>query len=187
MKSSNKSKNKYLSTIAVIGLVILAATIIPAAVNGYGEPLPPTEKEDSTIEENEPKIETITESRTESIDYKSTTIDDDTVEYGTTQIKTKGVKGETTLIYEITYEDGIEKTKDLKSKTVTKQPVDEVIARGTKIVWHCVDATSYDRNGYNDNKCTNSIGETIYTYDSKAAELDKDYTPPKYGAPRYNF
>ena len=35
-----------------------------------------------------------------------------------------------------------------------------------KVTWKCVDATSYDGNAYNDNKCTSSTGQVRYVSDS---------------------
>jgi len=51
--------------------------------------------------------------------------------------------------------------------------------------WSCVDATSYNRNAYDDNKCTRGT-ETQYVSDSQAIELDPSYGPGKAGASYYN-
>ncbi len=51
--------------------------------------------------------------------------------------------------------------------------------------WHCVDATSYNQNAYDDNKCTNG-SETKYVSDSQAVSLDPNYSPGKAGAAYYN-
>lgn len=55
-----------------------------------------------------------------------------------------------------------------------------------RITWKCVDATSYDGNAYNDNKCTSSKGEVKYVSDSFATKLDTKYKPGKSGASYYN-
>lgn len=67
-----------------------------------------------------------------------------------------------------------------------QEPIAEVTAKGTKILWHCVDATSYDRNPYNDNKCTSSTGEVRYLSDYQAEALDTTYRAGKAGAYYYN-
>ena len=54
------------------------------------------------------------------------------------------------------------------------------------VTWKCVDATSYDGNAYNDNKCTSSKGEVRYVSDSQAIRLDPYYRPGKTGAYYYN-
>lgn len=52
-------------------------------------------------------------------------------------------------------------------------------------VWRCVDATSYDKNPYNDNYCTNGV-ESRYVSDSQAVQLDPSYSPGKSGHYYYN-
>jgi len=51
--------------------------------------------------------------------------------------------------------------------------------------WHCIDVTSYDRNAYNDNKCTKG-SEVRYVSDSQAESLDPSYSSGKSGAYYYN-
>lgn len=51
--------------------------------------------------------------------------------------------------------------------------------------WQCVDATSYNQNAYDDNKCTKG-DEIQYVSDSQALELDPSYSPGKSGANYYN-
>lgn len=51
--------------------------------------------------------------------------------------------------------------------------------------WHCIDATSYNQNAYDDNKCTKG-SETRYVSDSQAIDLDPSYSPGKSGATYYN-
>jgi len=51
--------------------------------------------------------------------------------------------------------------------------------------WQCYDATSYNQNAYDDNRCTNG-SETRYVSDSQAIELDPNYSPGKSGASYYN-
>ena len=54
------------------------------------------------------------------------------------------------------------------------------------VTWKCKDATSYDGNAYNDNKCTNSKGIAYYVCDSQAEYLDPTYKAGKSGAYHYN-
>lgn len=58
--------------------------------------------------------------------------------------------------------------------------------KSNPVTWHCVDATSYNRNAYDDNKCTSSTGEVRYVSDSQAVALDPTYSPGKSGAYYYN-
>ena len=52
--------------------------------------------------------------------------------------------------------------------------------------WDCFDATSYDKNPYNDNYCVSSYGREMYTTDSYAESLDQYYTAGSAGHPYYN-
>lgn len=129
---------------------------------------------------------TRTETETQAIPFETQTVDDNTIEYGQTVVRTAGVNGEKTLKYEVTYENDKVVSKELKGEEITTQPITEIIARGTKIVWHCVDVTSYDRNPNNDNKCTSSTGEVRYVNDCQAEALDPNYKAGKAGAAYYN-
>ena len=179
-----KSK-KGMSMIApIIGVIFIAIIAIIAVANGafYGVP-----KSNLPINtQASPKIETKTVIEKSTVPYQTSTIDDPSLEFGKTVTRVKGTLGEITYTYKITYKNGKEVSKELISKKNTKQPVNEVIAKGTKIVWHCVDVTSYDKNPYNDNKCTSSTGQVRYVSDSQSIVLDPTYSPGKAGAYYYN-
>ncbi len=170
--------------IFLIGVVVLFVFIFSNVVMGISNgPVNLNNPTDSQQDENE---RIVTETRKEIFAFETKTVDDDTVEYGKTVVKTKGEYGEKTYTYSVTYKGKTRISQDLVKEDITKQPVTEIIARGTKVVWHCVDATSYDRNPNNDNFCTNSIGEQRYVADCEAVALDPDYHPSQRGAPRYN-
>lgn len=122
----------------------------------------------------------------ESIPYETKTVNDNTLEYGQTAVKSAGSYGKKSVTYKVTYEADVQVTKEKVSETVIEKPVDRVIRKGTKIIWHCVDATSYDKNPYNDNYCKSSTGEWRYVSDSQARGLDPTYTPGTAGHPYYN-
>lgn len=68
-------------------------------------------------------------------------------------------------------------------KTETKKKEEP---KPVTITWSCVDATSYNKNPYDDNRCTSSTGEVRYVSDSQARSLDPSYTPGTSGAWYYN-
>jgi resuscitation-promoting factor RpfB len=74
--------------------------------------------------------QTVTE--TEAIAFTTTRVNDTTLAKGTTKVRTHGVAGVRTLTYEVTYTDGVQTNKVLVRSEVTKQPVTEVVAVGTK-------------------------------------------------------
>lgn len=129
---------------------------------------------------------TVTEMKKETIPFETKTVDDDTVEYGKTAVKAKGVNGKKTYTYSVTYRGEKEVSRKLVKEEISKQPIAKVIVNGTKVVWNCRDATSYDRNSNNDNLCTSSTGEQRYVGDCAAVALDPDYHPSQRGASYYN-
>lgn len=52
-------------------------------------------------------------------------------------------------------------------------------------VWRCRDVTSFDKNAYNDNRCTDG-NESRLVSDSQARRLDPTYVPGQSGDPWYN-
>ena len=136
------------------------------------------------VNSNAVKTKSVTE--TERIPYNTTYVDDETLAQGKSVTRTAGVYGTRTNTYKVTTKGGKETSRELVESSVTQEPRDAVVARGTKPAWHCHDTTSYDRNPYNDNYCEYSDGSGKYAPDSEARTLDPDYTPGKAGAAYYN-
>lgn len=130
------------------------------------------------------RVETITEN--ERIPYEVEYIEDDSLDYGKTSIRSSGTEGTRAVTYKVTFKGDKEVTKEYVGSKVIMKPVNKVVAKGTKPVWRCHDTTSYDQNPYNDNYCEYSDGTGKYVPDSEARALDPDYVPGKWGAPYYN-
>ncbi len=64
-------------------------------------------------------------------------MNDSSLAQGTTKVRTKGVNGTKTVTFEVTFTNGVQTSKTLVSEKVTKQPVTEVIAVGTKQTKKC--------------------------------------------------
>ncbi len=79
---------------------------------------------------NAPGIKTA--SVIEEIPYDSETITDDNLETGQRELRTAGQNGERAVIYQIVEENGQEVSRSELQTIITKQPVNEVYARGTK-------------------------------------------------------
>lgn len=138
----------------------------------------------ATAQSNTETTSYITE--TETIPYNTTYVEDPALGSGKSVTRAAGISGLRTLTYKVKKKGGKETFRELTSSTVTQEPQDQVIARGTKPVWRCHDTTSYDRNPYNDNYCEYSDGTGKYVSDSEARALDPDYVPGKAGAAYYN-
>ena len=161
-------RNRYSGgALWVVALLVLGVIGVVAGVNS-----------------NAVKTKSVTE--TERIPYNTTYVDDETLAQGKSVTRTAGVYGTRTNTYKVTTKGGKETSRELVESSVTQEPRDAVVARGTKPAWHCHDTTSYDRNPYNDNYCEYSDGSGKYVPDSEARALDPDYTPGKAGAAYYN-
>lgn len=134
----------------------------------------------------EPEITTKSVIEYSSISYTTETIQDANLEYGKTEVRASGQNGRTAHTFEVTYQDGKEISRKKVKEEVVTAPVKRIIAKGTKIIWRCSDYTSYDKNPYNDNKCTSSTGEVRLVSDSQARALDRTYSPGQSGHWWYN-
>ena len=189
------NKIKIVNFVVIASVMAAVGAIFSVAVSYTNDQMAKKAAAQSTsptqaVVEAEPKKEpferTVVETETQPINYETKTVDDASMEYGKTAVRTNGSLGMKTYTYNVTYRDGKEISRELVKEEITKQPVAKVIAKGTKILWHCVDATSYDKNPYNDNRCTSSTGEIRYVSDSESRRLDPSYIPGKSGHPWYN-
>lgn len=108
-------------------------------------------KTSETEQTPSPKIEIKPLSTTESIPYTSSTVDDSSLDQGTTQVRIKGLNGVLTHTYQVTYTDGIETSKSAPVDTVTTPAVNEVMVTGTKAPTPTCDNGTY----------VNSAGNTV--------------------------
>jgi uncharacterized protein YabE (DUF348 family) len=76
------------------------------------------------------KAKTVT--ATEPIPYATKTVDDSTLAKGRTVIRTAGKNGVRTLTYRVTVTGGVQTSKTLIKSAVTRAPVTQVVAVGTK-------------------------------------------------------
>jgi len=82
-----------------------------------------------------PQTGVVTE--TQPIPFAQRTVEDPALPQGSRAVRTPGVAGEKTLTYEVTYADGVEVGRKLVGEKVTRQPVTEVVAVGTKPASKC--------------------------------------------------
>jgi hypothetical protein len=84
-----------------------------------------------------PVVETRTVTETQSIPFPKRTVKDSTLAKGTTKVRTRGVAGVKTLTYQVTVTNGAETSRKLVRQEVTRKPVAEVVAVGTKETRRC--------------------------------------------------
>ncbi len=83
----------------------------------------------------------------EPIDYKVVKQYDNTLEKGNNHVDQKGINGEKVVTYKVKRIDGEEVSRSIVNSEVTKQPQNEILVIGTKvIVYGTGKATWYSRN-----------------------------------------
>jgi 3D (Asp-Asp-Asp) domain-containing protein len=75
----------------------------------------------------------------EAIPFSTVYLDDPNLEIGKTAVVTRGQPGQRDLIYEDTYENGVFISRRQTGTEITRDPVQEVISRGTKVVIRPID------------------------------------------------
>ena len=91
----------------------------------------PTTKVTPTEGEKKPSVKPEVVTSTEVVPFQTITQNDATLPKGQTKVVQEGVNGERTILTEVTTVDGKQTNKVLRN-TITKQPVNKVIAVGTK-------------------------------------------------------
>jgi hypothetical protein len=86
----------------------------------------------SASESPSPTIEKQTITETQTISFTKKTIKDASLAKGTREVRTKGVNGVKTLTYRVTLTNGVETSRKLLREEITKKPVTQVTAVGTK-------------------------------------------------------
>jgi len=79
------------------------------------------------------RVEKKTVNETQPVAFKVTNQDDGNLAKGTKQVTTKGVAGEQTVTFEEVWVDGKLESRNQTGAQVTKNPVDQVVAVGTKV------------------------------------------------------
>jgi resuscitation-promoting factor RpfB len=85
----------------------------------------------------QPNVVTTTATESEVIPFDTKTVEDPTLASGTRRVRTKGVTGIKTRTYQVTLTNGVQTGKQLLHEEVTKEPVTEVVAVGTKATASC--------------------------------------------------
>ena len=81
-----------------------------------------------------PVVTTKEETKTEEVAFQTKEVTNSELPEGTRVVKTAGKKGVRTIVYTVTYTDGVETGREVKSNTITTPAVDEIVEVGTKKV-----------------------------------------------------
>ena len=112
---------------------LIADAGITLGDNDYTNPTLDTFAEDG-MEINVYRVEIKTVTKNEKIAHETNIIEDSDLDKGKTKIEVKGVDGERSVTYRITYINGAQSEKREVASSVTKDPVTEVKRVGTKTV-----------------------------------------------------
>ena len=92
---------------------------------------------DEVVEVGTKKAAVVTtkeETKTEELAFQTKEVTNPELPEGSRQVKTAGKKGVRTIVYTVTYTDGVETGRVEKSNTITTPAVDEIVEIGTKKV-----------------------------------------------------
>ena len=117
-----------------------------------------------------PVVTTKEETKTEDVAFQTKEVPNADLPEGSRQVKTAGKKGVRTIVYTVTYTDGVETGREVKSSTITTPAVDDIVEVGTKKV------TPTTTNGdKNDTATTGNQAES--TKKEETASQDKKVLP----------
>jgi hypothetical protein len=140
----------------VIGLIVLIGITSPKQPNT-------NQSIKLTTAKSQPanQITTKTETDTKPVPFTSTTVDDSSLDNGTSNVTTAGVNGVETLTYKITLTNGDQTSKQLVSDVVTTKPVTQVTTVGTYIA-------PSTPTGCTNGTYVNSAGNTVCSPESSS-------------------
>ncbi|HEX5995252.1 MAG TPA: G5 domain-containing protein [Jiangellales bacterium] len=104
----------------------------PAAMSPGATPPPVATTTAAATQGQDPAIEKRLVTERRAIAFDTRTVRDNTLAKGTTVVRTRGVPGVRTLAYEVTLTNGVQTAKKLVRSVVTKDPVTQVVAIGTR-------------------------------------------------------
>lgn len=81
------------------------------------------------------KVEILNEVAIEEINYETVTEEDNTLDINTESVKQVGVTGEKEVTFKVMKKDGQEVSREIIKSTVVKEPLNEIIALGTRKVF----------------------------------------------------
>ena len=112
-----------------------------------------------------PVVTTKEETKTEEVAFQTKEVTNPDLPEGSRQVKTAGKKGVRTIVYTVTYTDGVETGRVEKSNTITTPAVDEVVEVGTKKV-----ASTTTNGNKNDTATTGNQAESTKKEETASQE-----------------
>ena len=115
-----------------------------------------------------PVVTTKEETKTEEVAFQTKEVTNPDLPEGSRQVKTAGKKGVRTIVETVTYTDGKETGREVKSNTITTPAVDEVVEVGTKKVASTTTNGDKKDTATTGNQAENTKKEETVSQDQKA-------------------
>ena len=112
-----------------------------------------------------PVVTTKEETKTEEVAFQTKEVTNPDFPEGSRQVKAVGKKGVRTIVYTVTYTDGVETGRVEKSHTITTPAVDEIVEVGTKKV-----ASTTTNGNKNDTATTGNQAESTKKEETASQE-----------------
>ena len=112
-----------------------------------------------------PVVTTKEETKTEEVAFQTKEVTNPNLPEGSRQVKIAGKKGVRTIVYTVTYTDGVETGRVEKSSTITTPAVDEIVEVGTKKV-----ASTTTNGDKNDTATTGNQAESTKKEETASQE-----------------
>ena len=112
-----------------------------------------------------PVVTTKEETKTEEVAFQTKEVTNPNLPEGSRQVKAAGKKGVRTIVYTVTYTDGVETGRVEKSNTITTPAVDEIVEVGTKKV-----ASTTTNGNKNDTATTGNQAESTKKEETASQE-----------------
>ena len=112
-----------------------------------------------------PVVTTKEETKIEEVAFQTKEVTNSELPEGTRVVKAAGKKGVRTIVYTVTYTDGVETGREVKSNTITTPAVDEVVEVGTKKV-----ASTTTNGNKNDTATTGNQAESTKKEETASQE-----------------
>ena len=112
-----------------------------------------------------PVVTTKEETKTEEVAFQTKEVTNPNLPEGSRQVKAAGKKGVRTIVYTVTYTDGVETGRVEKSRTITTPAVDEIVEVGTKKV-----ASTTTNGNKNDTATTGNQAESTKKEETASQE-----------------
>ena len=126
---------------------------------------------DEVVEVGTKKAAVVTtkeETKTEEVAFQTKEVTNPDLPEGSRQVKTAGKKGVRTIVETVTYTDGKETGREVKSNTITTPAVDEVVEVGTKKVASTTTNGDKKDTATTGNQAENTKKEETVSQDQKA-------------------